>query len=62
MNKKLAIVKNFVAQRKTKILVAALVGTTTAAVLQQIGIRQHNEFLKEHDLFDKFYNPENIDI
>ncbi len=55
MNKTLVTAKNFVVKNKTKILVTALVVTTTAALLMRTGIAQHNAFLKEHDLYDAFY-------
>lgn len=48
-------VKNFVERHKVAISV-----TTTAAtclVLNRIALRQHDEFLKEHDLYDTFYTP-----
>jgi hypothetical protein len=48
--------KNFVVAHKTGILVTALVVTTTACVLMKNGISQHNQFLKDHDLFEEFYN------
>ncbi len=57
MKEKLAALKNYVTARKTKFLVSALAVTTTIAVLMRIGIKQHNEFLKENDLYDEYYNP-----
>jgi hypothetical protein len=48
-------VKDFVVANKTKILVTALVVTTTSVVLMRTGIAQHNQFLKDHDLYDEFY-------
>ncbi len=59
MLNKLATAKKYVADRKTKILVAALTVTTTATVLMRAGLVQHDNFLKEHDLYETFYNPEN---
>lgn len=55
MNEKLATVKNFVVRNQTKILVTVAAVATTATVIQQIGIKQHNDFLKEHDLYEEFY-------
>jgi hypothetical protein len=61
MNEKLAVAaasaKNFVIRHKTKIAVtAAVVATATASIaLNRSAIKQHDEFLKEHDLYDKFY-------
>jgi hypothetical protein len=47
--------KNFVVAHKTQILVTALVVVTTTAVLMRTGIAQHNQFLKDHDLYEEFY-------
>lgn len=47
--------KNFVVRHKTAVAVA-----TTVLVLQACNRRaldQHNEFLKEHDLYEEFYTP-----
>lgn len=57
MNKPLATAKNFVARHKTAIAVTAT--ATIAVVVNQIALKQHNEFLKEHGLYEEFYNPEN---
>lgn len=57
--KNLAAAKNYVVRNRTKILIAVAVTSTTVAVLQGRGIKMHNEFLKEHNLFDEFYFPEN---
>jgi hypothetical protein len=46
---------NFVVAHKTKFLVVALVVTTTTVVMMKTGIAQHNQFLKDHDLYDEFY-------
>lgn len=55
MNEKLASVKQFVARNERKILVTTAVVTTTAAVVMRLGIKQHNDFLKENGLYEKFY-------
>lgn len=61
MNQKLAAVaasaKNVVVRHKTKIAVtAAVVATATVSIaLNRSAIKQHDDFLKEHDLYDKFY-------
>lgn len=47
--------KNFVVKHKTAILVTALVVTTTTCVLMRSGIAQHNQFLKDHELYEEFY-------
>lgn len=56
MNKTLATTKNFVARHKTAVTVAVTAITVTA--IHQVGLKQHNEFLKEHGLFDLYYHPE----
>lgn len=53
MNKHLASAKKFVVAHKTAIAVAA---TSTLLVVVHINIiKQHNDFLEEHDLLDTFY-------
>jgi hypothetical protein len=49
--------KNFVVRHKTAVAVA-----TTVLVLQACNrkaLDQHDQFLKEHDLYNEFYTPEN---
>jgi hypothetical protein len=48
-------VKNFVVKHERKILVTLTVASTGAALVMRTGIKQHNEFLKEHGLFEQFY-------
>lgn len=55
-NKSVASIKKFWADNKTRILTTALVITSTAVVLQRGGLKQHDDFLKEHDLYDEFYD------
>lgn len=50
--------KAAVLRHERKILLSALAVTSTVAVLEQFGIRQHNDFLRTEGLFDKFYSPE----
>ena len=50
-------IKNFVVMNKTEILISALVATTTAIVLLNIGKNQHDAFLTEKGLFDEYYTP-----
>lgn len=53
MNKHLASAKKFVADHRV-----ALAVTVTTIVLTTVHVKviaQHNEFLKENDLFDQFY-------
>ena len=51
-------VKKFWADHKTKILTATTVISIAGAALMKVGLNQHDNFLKEHDLYDEFYNPE----
>jgi len=46
---------NFVKRNERRILITTTVLSTTAAVMMRSGIAQHNEFLKQHDLYDEFY-------
>lgn len=48
-------VKNFYLRNERRILITTTVVSTTAAVLMRTGIAQHNEFLKQHGLYDQFY-------
>lgn len=50
-----ATIKNFANQHKTKFLVMTTVASTAYAVVARAGIAQHNEFLKQHDLYEQFY-------
>ena len=58
MKEKFVSAKNFVADRKVAILTVTAVALAGIATIQQAGIRQHNEFLKEHDLYDTYYTQE----
>lgn len=42
-------------KHERKILIAATVTSTAAAVMMRTGIAQHNAFLKEHGLYEQFY-------
>ena len=59
---RLAPVKNFLVRNERRILVTATVVSTTAAVVFRTGIHQHNEFLREHGLYDEFYSIENLPV
>lgn len=50
--------KNFVRRNQTKILVTALVVTTTVAVVLKTGVNAQNQFLKDNGLFEKYYDIE----
>ena len=58
MKKQITAVKNKIEANKTKILVTVAVVSTTVAVLQNRGISNLNEFLKEKDLYDEYYTPD----
>lgn len=47
---------NVVKKHERKILITTTVVSTTAAVLMRTGIAQHNAFLKEHGLYEEFYD------
>jgi hypothetical protein len=56
MNAKLIATKNEL--KRHKVIIAV---TATAAIcfaVNRMSIKQHNEFLKEHDLYNEFYAPE----
>jgi hypothetical protein len=52
----IARAKRFVVRHKTKIAVIAT--ATVCLAVNQIAVKQHDDFLKEHDLYDAFYTPE----
>ena len=58
MNKTLASAQAFVDRHK----VAIIVGTVglTAILLQQRAIKQHNDYLKEHGLYEEYYALEEL--
>lgn len=56
LKEKLDSTKKFVQQHQTKILATTTAVTTTVVVLQRIGLKQHNDFLKEKNLHDEFYS------
>lgn len=56
MNKKLASAKEFVVKHKVAIAVTAT--TVVCYKLHMAIINQHNNFLKDHGLFEAFYRPE----
>ena len=49
-------VRNFVAKHRVAIAITATFVLT--ASLNRKAIQQHNDFLKEHNLFEAFYLPE----
>lgn len=49
-------IKNFVVKHERKILVVSLAASIAANVAFKTGLSQHNEFLREHGLFEQFYD------
>ena len=58
MKKQIAFVKNYVVINKTKLMTGALIVTTSVAILSQAGLRQHDKFLKDHNLYNEYYTPD----
>lgn len=58
MKKQIASAKKFWADNQTKILTTTTVLAVLVAAGMRAGLNQHDEFLKEHDLFDEYYKPE----
>jgi hypothetical protein len=56
MNEKLVSLKKFVVRHKVPFAVVATVLTYHYINVQ--GLKQHNDFLKEHNLYTEFYTPE----
>lgn len=54
--KAVARTKKFVADHKTALTVAAT--TAVCFAVHRVAINQHDDFLKEHDLYEEFYTPE----
>ena len=55
MNEKIASAKALVRKYQVPVLTTVAVVSTTAAVLFKMGLNSHDEFLKEHDLYDTYY-------
>jgi hypothetical protein len=55
---KIASAKEFVAANQTKILITTTVVATSAALLMKAGLNSHDEFLREHDLYETYYHPD----
>lgn len=58
MNSKLNSVKNTIVRNRGRILLTTTAVLAGAVVLQRTGLKQHDDFLKEHDLYETFYTPE----
>lgn len=58
MNKiqqKLVSTKNAIVANQNKILKITVVTLAGAVTIQRIGLKQHDEFLKENGLYEEFY-------
>ena len=55
VKQKLTSVKDVVVANRTRVLSVALVVMTTGAVIQSRALKEHNKFLKENDLYDRYY-------
>lgn len=53
MRDKIISAKNFVVNHKVAIAVVST--AATCLYINRVALSEHNEFLKEHDLFDKYY-------
>jgi len=56
MKDKLVSVKNHVVKHRFKY--GVVVGLSAGIYLNRLGLEQHNQFLKDHGLYDEFYNVE----
>jgi len=54
LKKATASTKKFVADHKVAIAVTAT--AVTCLAINRMALKTHNEFLKEHDLYDTFYD------
>ena len=50
--------KDYWNDNKVAILGSALALAGIVIAAQQYGIRQHNQYLKDHDLYEDYYTPE----
>lgn len=55
MKQQIASVKAFVQRNERKILVTTTIVATTGMVIMRTGLKQHDDFLREHGLYDQFY-------
>lgn len=56
MNQLASAAKKFVVNNKTALVVTAV--ALTGAYVMRKALEQHNDFLKENDLFEKFHSAE----
>ena len=55
MNETLAAWKSLVKRNQTKILITTTVVATSAALVMKASLNTHDEFLREHDLYDTYH-------
>lgn len=53
--------KNVYVRNERRILLTVTAVSLTANVVMRTGISQHNDFLREHGLYDQFYNVPNTE-
>jgi hypothetical protein len=52
---KIVSAKNKIVRNRTKILGTIAVISTTGMVVMRLGLKQHDDFLKEKKLYEEFY-------
>jgi len=55
MNEKFYSSKKFWVVNRDRILIGTTVTAVSLAVIMRIGLVQHDDFLKEHNLYEAFY-------
>ena len=60
MRTKLTQLKKTVVANQTKIVAVTISTLAVVVVAQRAGLKQHDDFLKEKNLYDEFYTPEEI--
>lgn len=58
MKKQIETTKNFIKRNKAKILIGTNVATLAALALTKVAVNQRDEFLKENDLHEAFWNQD----
>lgn len=48
--------KNFV--QRHKVAITVIVTSACWITINRLAFKSHNDFLKEHDLYDEYYTPE----
>lgn len=56
MRKQIATTKKFVSDHR--VAIAVIITTAVCVKLNRVALQQHNDFLKEHDLYETYYTPE----